>query len=34
MLRGLAMLATPVLEKLEIKEDFATFLDMIRYRDL
>ena len=34
MLRGLAMLASPVLEKLEIKEDFMTFLDNLRYREL
>jgi hypothetical protein len=34
MLRSLGMLASPVLEKLEIKEDFMTFLDNLRYRDL
>jgi hypothetical protein len=34
MLRGLAMLASPVFDKLEIKEDFATFLDNLKFREL
>ena len=28
------MLASPVFDKLEIKEDFTTFLDNLRYREL
>ena len=34
MLRGLAWIASQLFDKLKIKEDFTTFLDNLRYREL